>query len=157
MPSNLSRPSTISMLGKGLASQRPMLSERRDSGTFDFSVLTVSPKNCEIQCRLHPLAAPRFLDCQSGVYSSASHLLPNRDPLWTDRHLGLDNSGLGRVLQGRGRGSNNGYQRCLRAPKVAKSGSPLRRSECETARANYLIIERSQIIIDRPTGPSLDV
>src|ERR1017187_2746721 len=37
--------------------------------------------------------------------------------------------------------------------KVAKPGSPMRRSECEAARA---IIERSQIISDRPTGSPLD-
>jgi hypothetical protein len=59
--------------------------------------------------QLHALAAPRFLDCQSGVYSGASHLLPNRDPLRTDRHLGLDNSGLGRSLQGSGRGASNDH------------------------------------------------
>src|ERR1700739_2638948 len=55
-PSNLLRSSTISTHGKDLASRRPTLSERRESGTFDFSFLTVFAENCEIQCRLHALA-----------------------------------------------------------------------------------------------------
>jgi len=60
---------------------------------------------------------PVFSTISLGYASGASHLLLNRDPLRTDRHLGRTIPVRAEVHRGRSR--FYGYQTYLRAPKEA--------------------------------------